>query len=172
MRNPEHPAPSAPKALWVIALISLVLNLALAGALVYGWVTARRFAADTATALETFSNQTITYRFRLNQTVPVRADVPFEQTLMMPVRQNLDIDTTVTVSQELPVIGQVTFDVPIRANVPVSFDIPFVISETFPVYTDVPLNLEIPVELPIRDTPLKPAIDALIQPLKNLAGQP
>jgi hypothetical protein len=171
MRNPERFAPRAPRTLWAAALISLFLNVALAGALVYGWATARRVAGEAATALDAFADQTITYQFRLNQTVPVRAEVPFEETLMVPVRRDLDINTTVTVSQELPVIGQVTFDVPIRANIPVSFEIPFVISQTFPVQADVPLNLEIPVELPIRDTPLKPAIDALSRPLKDLAGR-
>jgi len=168
MQNPKH---SAPTALWVIAIVSLALNVVILVVLVAGLVAARQMAGDAASALESFSQQTISYRFRVNQTVPVSADVPFQLDLIVPVNQTLDVNTVVTVSRELPVIGQIEFDVPIQTSIPVSFEVPLIINQTFPITTDVALNLEIPLDVSIADTPLKQAIDAVAQPLKVFGGR-
>ena len=171
MQTPTRPRASAPAALWALALVSLLLNIALAALLVVATLSVRQFAADTADALAAVGNTDINYTFRLNQTVPVRAEVPFTQNIIVPISQSIDVDTVVTVSRELPVIGVIDFDVPIQASIPVQFDVPIMVSQTFPVSAEVPLNLEIPLNIRISETPLKATIDAVVRSLNAFAGR-
>ena len=171
MQTPIRPRASAPAALWALALVSLFLNIALAVLLVVIVLSARQFASDTADALSDVGNQDINYTFRLNQTVPVRAEVPFTQDIIVPISQSINVDTVVTVSRELPVIGVIDLDVPIQASIPVQFDVPIVVSRTFPVSAEVPLNLEIPLNIRISETPFKATIDSVVRSLKAFAGR-
>ncbi|MCS7059570.1 MAG: hypothetical protein RMN25_00230 [Anaerolineae bacterium] len=171
MQTPIRSKPSAPAALWTLALASFLLNVVLIALLILGIMWARRLAADTADALIAFGNQDINYTLRLNQTVPVRAEVPFVQNVVVPIRQTIDVNTVVTVSRELPVVGVLEFDVPIQASIPVQFDVTIPVSQTFPVNTDVPLNMEIPLSIRVSDTSLKSTIDSVARALNTFAGR-
>lgn len=171
MQTPVRSKPSAPAALWALALVSLLFNVALVALVVVAVISARQFAADTADALVALGNQDINYTFRLNQTVPVRAEVPFAQSFVVPIRQSIDINTVVAISRELPVIGVIDLDVPIQTSIPVSLSVPVAISQTFPVNADVPLNLEIPISIRVNETPLKATIDSAVRSLNMFAGR-
>lgn len=171
MQSPVRSRPSAPAALWALALVSLLLNLALGALIVFVVVWARQFAADTADALIAVGDQDINYTLRLNQTVPVRADVPFAQSVVVPINQTINVNTVVTVSRELPVIGVIDLDVPIRASIPVNFEVPITIDQTFPISADVPLNMEIPLSIRVNETPLKATIDSVVRSLNTFAGR-
>ena len=166
----ERPRSASP-ALWALAIVSLLLNIIVIGALVIVFVVGRQIAADVADQLDAFGRQTINYKFHVTQTVPVRTNVPFSHSAVIPFNQNLPISTTVKVSKEIPVIGQISFDVPIQANVPVSLSIPIEISRTIDVNAEVPLNLEIPLEIPLKDTPLKATLDSVVKTLNTFAGR-
>jgi len=157
--------------LWALVSISLLLNLIIITALIFILMAGRQIASDVAGQLEGFGRQTINYKFRITQTVPVQARVPFRQSRIVPYSYMMPVSTTVNVTKELPVIGQINFDVPIRVDIPVSLTIPIEISETIPVNANVPLNLEIPLEIPIKDTPLKTMIDGIVKTLNQLAGR-
>ncbi len=171
MQTPIRSKPSAPATLWALALVSLLLNIALVALIVVVVMWARQFAADTADALNAVGNQDINYTLRLNQTVPVRAEVPFAQTIVVPISQSIDVNTIVTVSRELPVIGVIDLDVPIQASIPVNFEVPIAVNQTFPVSADVPLNMEIPLSIRVNETPLKAAIDSVVRSLNTFAGR-
>ena len=162
---------SAPPALWALTIVSLLLNVLIIAILILVDMVGRQIAASVADQLEAFGNQTINYKFRVNQTVPVNTLVPFQKNLVVPFQQSIPVSTTVKVSKELPVLGVVEFDVPIDTSVPVSFSVPIAISETIAVNAEVPLNLEIPLEIPVRDTPIKETLDRVAQALNTFAGR-
>ncbi|HEY3340872.1 MAG TPA: hypothetical protein VGK81_02595 [Anaerolineae bacterium] len=162
---------SASPILWALAAVSFVLNIVVIGVLMILFMYGRQAAADLADQLGAFSNQTINYSFHITQTVPIRTNVPFSYTTVMPFSQSLPISTTVNVSKEIPVVGLITFDVPIRADVPVSLSIPIQISHTIDVNVAVPLNLNIPLQIPLQDTPLKATLDGIVKTLNMLAGR-
>ena len=167
---PERPRSASP-VLWALAIISFILNIIVIGVLVIAVVIGRQMAADAADQIDAISQQTIHYTFHITQTVPVRTNVPFNQSTVVPFNQNLPISTTVRVNKEIPVIGQITFDVPIRADVPVSLSIPIEISHTISVNSEVPLSLDIPLQIPLKDTPLKAALDNMVKALNTIAGR-
>ena len=155
----------------VLMFISLLLNAVIIVALVFIVISGRQISADIIKQLEDFGKQSISYKFRITQTVPVQALVPFNQSMVIPYKQVLPVNTTVTITKELPVIGQVSFDIPIQTNIPVSLSIPIDISQTIPVNAEVPLNMEIPLEIPIKDTPLKTMLDGIANTLRQISGR-
>ncbi len=166
----DRPAPAS-LLLWGLLAVSLLLNVVVIAVLFVAVMAGRQAAAGIADQLAAFGRQDIRYQFRIVQTVPVTASVPFHHTAIVPYSQSLPISTTVTITKELPVIGQISFDIPIEARVPVSLSIPVAISGTIPVQAAVPLNLEIPLDIPVADTPLKTTIDNAVKALNNLAGR-
>ena len=166
----DRSAPASPL-LWGLLAISLLLNIVVIAVLVLAVMVGRQTAAGMADQLAAFGRQNINYQFRIVQTVPVTASVPFQHAVVVPFNQLMPISTTVSITRELPVIGVINFDVPIEANVPVSLSIPITISETIPVNTAVPLNLEIPLEIPVAGTPLKATLDSVVNVLNGLAGR-
>jgi hypothetical protein len=162
---------SASPIFWALAVVSFVLNILVIGVLMILFVVGRQAAADLADQLTAVSQQTINYSFHIAQTVPIHTSVPFTNTTVVPFNQNLPISTTVKVSKEIPVVGLITFDVPIQADVPVSLSIPIQISRTIGVNTEVPLSLDIPLQIPLKDTPLKTTLDGIVKTLNTLAGR-
>ena len=162
---------TAPPVLWALTIVSLLLNAFIITILILVVVVGRQVAASVADQLQAFGNQTINYKFRVNQTVPVNTSVPFQKNLIIPFQQTIPVSTTVKVGKELPVLGLIEFDVPIDTSVPVSFSVPISISETIPVNAEVPLNLEIPLEIPVRDTPIKATLDEVVRALNTFAGR-
>jgi hypothetical protein len=162
---------SASPVLWALAIFSFILNILVIGVLVIVFISGRQVAAGLADQIDAFSQQTINYSLHITQTVPVHTNVPFSQTMTVPFNVNVPISTTVKVSKEIPVVGQITFDVPIQAEVPVSLSIPIEISRTIGVNADVPLSLDVPLQIPLKDTSLKAALDGIVKALNSLAGR-
>ena len=162
---------SASPVLWALAIFSFILNILVISVLVIVFISGRQVAAGLADQIDAFSQQTINYSLHITQTVPVHTNVPFSQTMTVPFNVNVPISTTVKVSKEIPVVGQITFDVPIQAEVPVSLSIPIEISRTIGVNADVPLSLDVPLQIPLKDTSLKAALDGIVKALNSLAGR-
>ena len=162
---------SSPPVLWALAIVALLLNFLVVGVLIFATFTAREVAGTAADQLEALSQQPVSFMFRITQTVPIRTMIPFHQKLGMPFTHTVSINTSVVVSKELPVIGQIAFDVPIQASIPISFDIPIDVDTTVPVSMEIPLNLQIPVQIHLGATPIGDVLDETIRALRALAGK-
>ncbi len=164
MTNPSQRR--APVLLWMIALLSLAINIVIIAGLVVGIITARRFAANAADKLEALGNSTIATTVRVNREVTVDTTVPFVYSDSIAIEQNLPIDTVVNIKQEVPVIGLIDFNVPIKTSVPIRLKVPVSIKQSIPVKASVPINFDVPVAVQIRDTPLKAQIDEFVKLLR------
>jgi hypothetical protein len=167
-----RPRPSAPILLWIIAILSLVLNLALIGALLIGanvgLQTAKQFAGDAATQLASFGDSTFSTSVRVQHTIDIDTSVPFEYADTIAIDQVVPISTVVSVAQEFPIIGELKFDVPINTSVPISVSVPIKIERNVPIKLSVPIDFTVPVEVKLADTPVKPQIDAAVEQLRAL----
>lgn len=167
----QNPSKGHSPVLWTLVVISLLLNVVIIATLVVIVMAGRQMAADVSGQLESFGRQSISYRFHITQTIPVRANVPSHNSMVIPYSQNMPISTTAVVAKELPVIGLIQFDVPIQANIPISLSIPVEISQTNQVNTDVLVNLDIPLDIPIKGTPLKAMLDGIVKSLNQISGR-
>ena len=163
---------SAPPLLWMIAVTSLILNLALVGAIAYGIYTGigigRTFAGTAANQLAAFSDSTFSTTVRVQHTINIDTSVPFEYADTISIDQVVPIKTTVAVAQEFPIIGILKFDVPIDTSVPISRSVPIRIERKVPISLSVPIDFEVPVAVKLADTPVKPQIDAVVETLRAL----
>lgn len=167
--SPAHP--SAPLALWLVAGLSLALNIVILGVIVAGLMAARTYAGEAANQLENASRAALTTTVRISQTVPIRAQVPINQSLEVPINQNLPIDTVVQVQREVPVLGVLNFDLPIKTNIPVNLKAPVTINTSITVDTVVPVRADVPVTVSLAGTPLGDQLASLARMLRKLAGQ-
>lgn len=143
--------------LWVVALVSLGLNLALINTLSEARTQVGVGAQQAARAVGQVRAASITYTVQIDQSLPVSATVPFYRTFRVPVNEVFRIDTVVNVPFQTP-LGTFPIAVPLQTSVPISFEVTVPIEAEIPVFTVVPVNLDIPVVIRIRETELGAAL--------------
>jgi hypothetical protein len=160
--------------LWVIALLSLGLNIALFIGLLSFRFRAEKRAQEAAAVLDMIElnnldipihvDETLalsltvpfkdTFVVPISNTVPVSTQVLFEDTLVVPINTIIPLNNTVEVAVDIPLAGRVILPIPIVANIPVNLDVDVTISKTIPIQTDIPVNflVEVPIE---SDVPIQ-----------------
>ncbi len=156
--------------LWGLVIFLLILNLAL----LYGLNLARRMAIETLDQVETkldqLASEVIVYNVEINQAVPIRADVPLNQTMQIP------LNTVIPIDQELrmPVqtlAGEITVAVPVKVDFPVEMVVPVEVNETINLDTVVQLNTTVPVEIDVAKTQLSDYLGQTKQYLVRLRNR-
>ncbi|NIR94849.1 MAG: hypothetical protein GWO08_14630, partial [Gammaproteobacteria bacterium] len=131
----------------------LILNLAL----LYGLNLARLRTIETLdnveTTLDDLAHEVVVYDFEIDRAVPLKADVPFQRTMEIPVNTVIPIDQELSVPFKTPA-GEIILDVPIKTDFPLDVVIPVNFNETISVDSIVQLNTTIPVEIDIAQTSL------------------
>ena len=122
----------------------------------------------TDARLEQFQQSTLTFDVEVDEVIPVQADVPFNETIEIPVQITIpieeDFETIITVNAlgaEIPV----PIVVPVLMEFPIDEVVTVTVSRTIPLSTSVPLSLAVPVQIDISDTELAPYLQELRQGL-------
>ncbi len=139
--------------LWALVIILLILNLLLLYALNLARLTAVETLGEVEATLDSLANEVIVYNVELNQAVPIRADVPFNQTMEIPLNTVVPIDQVLTVPFQMGG-SEVELDVPLKADFPIDMVVPVEFNEVVNVDTTIQLNTTVPVEIDIAQTPL------------------
>lgn len=135
--------------LWAAVIILLLLNLGLLIGLNMARLAAVEALGKVETMLDQLATEVVVYDVPINQSVPMRADVPFNQTM------NIPLDTVISLDQTLSVpFGGTNIDLPIQTEVPIKTVVPVTLNEIIKVDTAVQLNTTIPVEVEVARTPL------------------
>lgn len=156
--------------LWLVALASLALNLALLAGIYTFRQRAQEEVRNASRLLNTVEmedfelpvrvDETLpisltvpfsdTFRAPISATVPISAAIPFTDNIEVPINTVIPINTQVQVP--IPVIGNVVVPIPIVTSIPVSLTVDVPISRTIPVQLDIPVNLdvEVPVESEVK----------------------
>ncbi|RLC68022.1 MAG: hypothetical protein DRI48_00760 [Chloroflexi bacterium] len=165
-------------ALIVLALLT-TLSLAFNGLVILGLLRARRIALDAQeAALETVEDaralvtgvvdDTFSYTFQVEQEIPIRTSIPFNEEVTVPIRTTIPISTTVTVPLRAGILGTFDIDVPVHTLIPVDLEFTVPISQTVDISTTVPLDVDVPVEIPLDETPLVGYVEELDTALEQL----
>jgi hypothetical protein len=144
---------AAVRPLYLLVALSLLLNVALVGALL--WARAAAFdALDRAlAAADTLGSETIAVPVHLEQEVPVSVAVPFAYADTVAIDTRVPISTTLVVPLDL---GSQTFTlaVPVNTTVPIHVQAPISINKTIQVDARVPVKLDTAIRVRLADTPL------------------
>lgn len=172
--------------LFILVLVSLSLNLYLIwqlqrleqqaknAARAWGPVV-QETLAQTITDLQTFQEATIEFNVAVNEDFPVEADIPFNETIEIPVQLSVPIKQEINTTILLDPLGTgqgfpVDVTVPVDIEIPIDTSIPVSIDRTIPISTTVPLNLDVPIALNLGDTELAGYIGRLQESLTSLEG--
>ena len=123
---------------------------------------------QTDTRLEEFQQSTLTFNVEVDEMIPVRADVPFNETVEIPVQITIPIEESFETIITLNALGA---EIPVPVVVPVVMEFPIdevvtvTISRTIPISTSVPLSLAMPVQIDVGETELAPYLQELRQGL-------
>jgi len=123
---------------------------------------------QTITDLKTFQDATIEFNVAVDEEFPVEAQIPFNETIEVPIKLTVpirqDIETTIVID----VLGQglpVDVSVPVDVEVPIDTTITVPIDRTIDIATTVPLKMDVPIALEIGDTELAGYVDRIRESL-------
>ncbi len=139
--------------LWGLVIILLILNLLLLDVLNLARLTAIETLNEVEATLDNLANEVIVYNIEVNQAVPIKADVPFNQTMDIPLNTVIPIDQVLTMPFQMGA-SEIELDVPVKTDFPIDTVIPVAFNQTITVDTVVQLDTTLPVEIDIAQTPL------------------
>lgn len=164
------PRPSAPLLLWLIALLSLAINLALLAAIAAGVMAVRGIARESADQLQALAEGSLETPVHVNQSIPISLTVPFSYETEIAIAQNVPIKTTVSFKQEIPLLGEIPINVPIDLSIPVNMKVPISIKRDIPISTVVPVQLDVIATTRFAGTVMQTRLNALAAVLRRLGG--
>jgi len=159
--------------LTVLVFLSLALNLFLVWQLFGAYRQAKGMGraaqhtlAQAIADLGELQNATLRLSVPVQQEIPIRAVVPFSQTITVPINETIPFKDEISTQLilEMPEFGMkapIDITIPIETEVPVVLDARVPINITLPVETTVSLDMEIPVAIRLADTDLAPFIERL-----------
>lgn len=152
MRQNER-VPISNSILWGVVISLFILNLALLYALNLARLTAIEALSKAEVTLDKLSEEVVVYDVQINQGVPLKADVPFNQQMDIPIKAVIPIDQEMNLPFKTPA-GEIMLNVPIRADFPVDTIVPLDFNQTIKVDTVVQLDTTVPVEIAVSKTAL------------------
>jgi len=105
-----------------------------------------------AEQLENIEEQEFTVVVPIDQELPIDTTVSLKQQISIPFNENIPINTNVNVPIELPFVGALDLDIPINTTVPVNLDLSVPLKQDIPIKTTVPIKLDFPITISLKDT--------------------
>jgi hypothetical protein len=139
--------------LWGVVISLFILNLALLYVLNLARLTAVEALGQVETTLDKLAKEVVVYDIRVNQAVPMKADIPLNQKMDIPIQTVIPINQEMKLPFKTPA-GEIMLDVPIKADFPIDTVVPLDFNQTVKVDTTVQLDTTVPVEIAVAKTPL------------------
>jgi len=151
----------------ILLLLTLLTLLALAagGYALFWMLKIRQMALDAQqvalstvagarTLVSGLGDDSFSYTVSVERDIPIQANVPFRQEIVVPIQTTIPISTVVIIPVNAGLLGTFDMDVPVRAMIPVNMEVTVPLSRTIEVSTTVHLDLDVPIEIPLAETPL------------------
>jgi hypothetical protein len=155
--------------LWVVAIVSLALNLYVINVLMQARKQVAQAASTAATAVSQLSGAAIDTSVPISQTLPVSFTVAYRQTFTVPISVTLPIDTQVQVTLNTP-IGDFPITVPVKTTVPINLNPQVPLSLAVPVSVSVPISFTVPIHLALSDTTLGTSLNGAVDYLNTVSS--
>lgn len=147
--------------LWVLVLLSLLMNVVLLRQAIRWRQTANLIIDEAVAVLDGLERQSFTHTIIIDDNIAVQTDLPVNQTIPVEIDEMLPIQADVTVPVDTRLFGTINLNVPIDTTVPVQFTEEIVINQTFSVDTTVPIHLEVPIDIAVANTPFADTLNDL-----------
>lgn len=167
----ERRWPFAYPLLWVLVVTSLLLNVVMLRQVMLARSAAQNAVSDAIVVIDGLKDEQFTYNVVIDDTLPLQADLPINETIPVVIDQQIPIRTNVAVPVDAGILGTINLNVPINTTVPINFEQDITIDRTFSVNTTVPVHLDVPIELSVSETPLSGMLDDLELRLENLEAE-
>ena len=172
--------------LWLVVIISLLLNILLLTGLYNFRLQAQQEVSNFTEILDTVEIKNFDLPVVVDVTLPIAITVPFSDTFEGPRQATIPISVTVPIQEDLSfpinevvsvnrdvtisiiVLGQaIPVDIPIRTDIPISLNVDIPINMEVPIDTEIPIDLliEVPIdtEVPIEEeVPVKLAFPVTV----------
>ncbi len=157
-----------------ILLISLAA-LAISGIAYYKATRLQRGMLEAITqtraALATLPGQTLTVPIRIQETVPVSAQIPIREAFDVPIHTVLPISTDVEVPLNIPFLGERRISIPIQAEVPIYVEVVVPVSKTVRLEASLAVSMEVPVQVDLGTLGLEGLLEDLDARLAEVERQ-
>lgn len=140
--------------LWIVTLISVILNIVIIRQLLLARRVALQSVQDSIAVIDGLQHQVITYNVDIDQEIPLNLDVPIDMIVPIHIVDDFPIETNVIVSVPAGPLGTLPINVPISTTIPIDRTIDIPIQQTFTLDTSVPINFSVPIVVAIEETPL------------------
>ena len=150
--NPRGRRPIDYYLLWVVALVSLGLNIYLVFVLAQARQQVANAARSAAAAVGQLRGAAIDDSVPIQESLPVSFTVAYRQTMSIPISMTVPIDTQVTVVLKTP-IGNFPLTVPVKTTVPINLNPEVPLSLSVPVSVNVPISLTVPIHVALTHVP-------------------
>ncbi len=154
--------------LWLLVVLSLIMNAVMLRYLMLSRVATRQAIGDAIEVIDNLGSQRFTHTVVIDDTIALQADMPVNETIPVTIDQDLAIREDITVPVDTRLFGTINLNVPIDATVPVEFEQDIVIDQTFKIDTTVPIYLEVPINLAVADTELAATLNDLSLRLEEM----
>jgi hypothetical protein len=140
--------------LWLIAILSLLMNAITLHQIVAARQAARQAIGDAVAVLEGFQRQSLSYTVVVDEILIIDTDVPLDETIPVSIDEIMPVDTIVTVTVDGGILGPIPLKIPIQTDVPVDLDFDVPVNQSFRIAAAVPVYFEVPVRLSVGETSL------------------
>ncbi len=161
-------------AFWTIAsIVSLTINAILLVAVV---LLARGLGSLNAASLGPglvgglYNNFELMDQAHIRTTIPVQTSIPLNMSIPVQTTTGITLAKDVTIAGAHVKINTALFniDAPASVTLPAGTSLDVAMNFTLPLQTDVPVTLNVPVDIPLHDTDLHPAIVGFQDTLRPL----
>lgn len=159
--------------LWVLVIVSLVVNAVLIRIMLDLQATAQSLMADAATGALAVADGVLSvreavfeYNVEIDESIPVEFDVPVQFTVPVVIDETIPVNTSV--ATRIPVLN-LPINVPISTNIPVQLEIDVEIDQTIEIRESVPVRFTVPVVIAVAETPFATELDNAYDGLVGLA---
>ncbi len=140
-------------AISLLVLTSLALNIYLVRTLLTVGQAIESARTTVRETLVSFAGEPVVVPIAVDEVIPIQTTLNFSDTLVVPFQLDYTLDTVVSTSINIPLLGRQSVSVPVYAVIPISetlavpihMDVP--ISVTYPLKVEFPVAVKIPAEL-------------------------
>lgn len=173
--RPIGPWPPGYILLWILTLASVVINVILLRQILLARQIALASVRESIEVLENLQTRVINYEVQIDETLPVKTDVPIDMTVPIRLQDDFEINTSVTASIPAGPLGSIPVRVPISTTVPIDKTFNIEINQVLTIDTTIPVKFNVPLSFSVQQLGLFATIEetkARLQLLEQSLSSP
>jgi hypothetical protein len=173
--RPIGPWPPGYILLWILTMASVVINVILLRQILLARQIALASVRESIHVLENLQTQVINYEVQIDETLPIKTDVPINMTVPITIRDDFEINTSVTASIPAGPLGSIPVRVPVSTTVPIDKTFNIEIDQVLTIDTTIPVKFNVPLSFSVEQLGLFATIEetkARLQLLEQSLSSP